>query len=101
VAELFDVLSEPTLLCILQHLQAGPAAVGDIVAVLGMKQANVSKQLGILQQTGVVARKQDGNRAIFSIALSLVFELCGLVCGRLAEQAEERARALAAGPSAL
>jgi DNA-binding transcriptional ArsR family regulator len=94
VADLFAVLSETTRLSILQHLQAGPAAVGEIVDALGMKQANVSKQLGILQQAGVVARQQDGNRAIYSIALPLVFELCGLVCGRLAEQAQQRARDL-------
>ena len=38
--------------------------------------------------------RQEGNRAIYAIALPLVFELCGLVCGRLAEQAEARAKAL-------
>lgn len=97
VAELFAVLSEPTRLSILQHLQQGPASVGEIVVSLAMKQANVSKQLGLLQHAGVVARKQDGNRAIYSIALPLVFDLCELVCGRLAEQAKQRADALSHG----
>ena len=49
------------------------------------------------QKAGVVARRQDGNRVIYSIAMPLVFELCELVCGRLAEQAAELAKALAGG----
>src|SRR5215471_12520222 len=80
VADLFGVLSEPSRLRILQILQSGPASVGELVEQSGFKQANVSKQLGILLTAGIIARRQEGNRAIYSIALPLVFELCDLVC---------------------
>jgi len=95
VAELFAVLSEPTRLRILQMLQAGPASVGEMVEQLGLKQANVSKQLGILLSAGVLRREQQGNRAIYTIAMPLVFDLCGLVCQGLSRHASERAAALA------
>jgi DNA-binding transcriptional ArsR family regulator len=94
VAELFDVLSEPSRLRILQILQDGPASVGELVDQSGFKQANVSKQLGILLSAGVIARRQDGNRAIYSIAMPLVFDLCALVCRGVAQQAAERAALL-------
>jgi DNA-binding transcriptional ArsR family regulator len=94
VAELFDVLSESSRLRILQILQKGPASVGELVEQSGFKQANVSKQLRILLTAGIIARWQDGNRAIYSIKLPLVFELCGLVCRGVAVQAAERAQAL-------
>ena len=94
VAELFGVLSEPSRLRILQILQAGPASVGELVDESGFKQANVSKQLGILLTAGVIARKQEGNRAIYSIALPLVFDMCDLVCRGIARQAADRAAAL-------
>jgi len=94
VADLFGVLSEPSRLRILQILQAGPASVGELVDQSGFKQANVSKQLGILLTAGVIARRQEGNRAIYSIALPLVFDLCDLVCRGIARQAAERAAAL-------
>lgn len=94
VAELFGVLSEPSRLRILQILQGGPASVGELVERSGIKQANMSKQLGVLQGAGVIERRQEGNRAIYSIKLALVYELCGLVCRGMAEQAEERAAAL-------
>lgn len=94
VAELFSVLSEGSRLRVLQALQQGPLSVGELVEICGMKQANVSKQLGILQAAGVISRRQEGNRAIYSIALPLVFELCDLVCRGVAKQAAARAAAL-------
>jgi DNA-binding transcriptional ArsR family regulator len=94
VAELFSVLSEGSRLRVLQALQRGPLSVGELVENTEMKQANVSKQLGLLQAAGVISRRQDGNRAIYSIAMPLVFELCDLVCRGVAKQAAARAAAL-------
>ncbi|MGD0541738.1 MAG: metalloregulator ArsR/SmtB family transcription factor [Tepidisphaeraceae bacterium] len=94
VAELFAVLSEGSRLRILQILQDGPLSVGELVERSHLKQANASKQLGILLSAGIIARRQDGNRAIYSIRLPLVFDLCELVCRGMAQQAAERAAAL-------
>lgn len=94
VAALFGVLAEPSRLQILQILQRGPASVGELVEESGLKQANVSKQLGLLAAADLIARRQDGNRAIYSIRMPLVFELCGIVCKGIAQQAAERAEAL-------
>jgi|SRR5579871_825052 len=94
VAGLFSVLSEPSRLRILQILQAGEASVGDLVKQTGFKQANVSKQLGVLLASGVIGRRQQGNFAIYSIAMPLVFELCELVCNGIAARAEDLAAAL-------
>jgi DNA-binding transcriptional ArsR family regulator len=94
VAELFATLSEPSRLHILQVLQNGPASVSEVVAATCFKQANVSKQLGILQSAGVIARRQAGNHAIYSIEMPLVFDLCELVCKRLAERATAYAEKL-------
>jgi DNA-binding transcriptional ArsR family regulator len=88
VAQLFATLSEPTRLRILQLLQEGPASVGEIVDTLGLKQANASKQLGILYQADVLAREKEGNTVRYSIRMPLVFDLCGLVCNALRAEAE-------------
>jgi DNA-binding transcriptional ArsR family regulator len=94
VAELFGVLSESTRLRILQLLQDEPRAVGEIVAELDLKQANVSKQLGILHAAAVLKRRGEGNRVIYSIAMPVIFDLCKLVCGQAARRAEDRAKRL-------
>ena len=95
VAELFAILSEPTRLRILQLLQDGPASVGEIVEALDLKQANASKQLGILYQAGVLGREKEGNTVRYSIKMPLVFDLCGLVCNGLRVEAEAKLKLLA------
>jgi DNA-binding transcriptional ArsR family regulator len=92
VAALFAALAEPSRLRIVQVLQAGPASVGGIVQQTGFKQANVSKQLRLLLDAGVIDRRQEGNRAIYSIAMPLVFDLCDLVCQGIARHAADHAK---------
>ena len=94
VADLFAVLSEPNRLRILQVLQDGPATVTDVMARLGMKQGNASKQLGILFQAGVLGRRKEGLSVRYWIRMPLVFDLCSLVCGHLRDDAVARAEAL-------
>jgi len=94
VADLFSVLSEPTRLRILQMLQRGPATVGEIMAATAIKQANASKQLGILYQAGMLSRAKEGNAVRYSIRLPLVFDLCDLVCTSLRDDAQAKARLL-------
>jgi DNA-binding transcriptional ArsR family regulator len=95
VADLFAVLSEPTRLRILQMLQDGPASVGEMVETLEIKQANASKQLGILHQAGVLDREKEGNTVRYAIRMPLVFDLCSLVCNGLRKEAETKLKSLA------
>ena len=94
VADLFAVLSEPTRLRVLQVLQSGPATVSEIMAAAQLKQANASKQLGILDQAGVVSRQKQANQVRYAIRMPLVFDLCDLVCTRLRDEAKQRLKAL-------
>jgi DNA-binding transcriptional ArsR family regulator len=94
VARLFAVLSEPTRLEILQILRHEPQSVSELVDELGAKQANVSKQLGILYSAGLLSRERDGNLVRYSIADPMIFELCDLVCGKIRRDAERQLAAL-------
>ena len=58
-------------------------SVTKIVAETETSQANVSKQLRILHDSGFLAREKDGNKVYYSIKEDLVFEMCELVCGKL------------------
>lgn len=88
VAGLFRVLADPTRLAILQSLRPRGRTVGDLVATVGARQANVSKQLGVLYDAGLLSRVRSGNTVTYAIADPLVFELCDLVCGKLKRDAE-------------
>jgi DNA-binding transcriptional ArsR family regulator len=85
LANYFRMLSEPTRLKILNTLKDGSRNVTQITQTVGANQANVSKHLALLLDAGLVSRRQEGNCAIYNIADVLIFELCDLVCGRLAQ----------------
>lgn len=90
VANRFKVLSDPVRLQILSELQNGERNVMQIVAELETSQPNVSKHLRILQEAGLVFRRQEGNSAYYAIADESIFEMCDAVCGSLKKQANEK-----------
>ncbi|NBY00575.1 MAG: transcriptional regulator [Planctomycetes bacterium] len=90
VAKLFDLLAEPTRLDILQNLKKKPLSVGQIVDATNAKQSNISKQLGILHDSGLLKRERQGNLIFYSIADPMIFDLCALVCGKLRKDAESQ-----------
>lgn len=95
VAAQFRVLGEPVRLRILQRLQEGECSVTELVQLLETTQPNVSKHLKLLQETGLVARRQEKNTAYYSVADETVFALCDLVCSRLQERLAAQAGAFA------
>lgn len=90
VAERFKVLAEPLRLSILQALETGERSVTDITNAVASTQPNVSKHLKMLQDAGLLGRRQEGNTVYYSIADEGVFALCDAVCAsvgkRLAKQ---------------
>ena len=88
IARLFAVLSEPSRLVLLQALHGGPLTVSQLVATCAMKQANVSKHLGVLHDHHLVRRRREGISIRYEIADPLIFSLCGLVCGKMERDAK-------------
>lgn len=80
IAQYFRVLGDPQRLRILHCLQAGEHTVGQIAELTGASQSNVSKHLALLRGSGLVARRQEGNRAWFGITAPFIFDLCDIVC---------------------
>jgi len=94
VAARFKVLAEPTRLEILQLLQDGELNVSEVTEAVNSTQPNVSKHLRILQDAGLVSRRQEANSVFYAIADESVFALCEVVCGSLREKLAERMAAL-------
>lgn len=92
VAEYFDVLSEPMRLRLLNLLRDGEKCVQDLVEATQTSQANVSKHLKVMLQAGILSRRSEGTSAYYSVSDDLIFELCTLVCDRLASRIEQQAQ---------
>jgi len=96
VAEYFKVLAELSRLQVLCVLKSGPMSVSEIMAATGLGQANVSKHLKLLHQAGIIARQPQGVSVYYSVSDPLIFDLCELVCQRLAERLEAQSEQLKA-----
>jgi DNA-binding transcriptional ArsR family regulator len=92
VAGRFRILGEPVRIRILQTLQLGEKNVTELVEAVGSTQPNVSKHLRILQDAGIVGRRQEGNNVYCYIADESVLDLCDAVCGSIRQQAAATAK---------
>ena len=66
---------------LLDRLRDGEVSVGELSQSLGAGQQNVSRHLGVLHAAGIVSRRKDGTRVLYSIGDESVFQLCETVCG--------------------
>ena len=94
VADYFKVLSELSRLQVLCSLKSGSKNVTEIMEDKGLGQANVSKHLKILAQSGIVSRTPQGVSVYYEIVEPFIFDLCELVSDRLAVRLQEQSQQL-------
>jgi ArsR family transcriptional regulator len=91
IALRFKALSEASRLKLIQALKSGELSVTDLVSATGLTQANTSRHLQVLVETGILKRRKEGLNVLYAIADQSIFDLCETVCGsvqrRLAEHA--------------
>lgn len=65
--EVFSLLADPTRIQIILALREGESAVGDLAEQLGKSPTSVSQHLAKLRWGRVVAARQEGTRALYSL----------------------------------
>lgn len=83
VAQRFKILSETSRLKILRSLFDGEKSVTEIIENTGLLQANVSKQLKILQNQGIVTCRPVGLMRYYSLTDFTIQKICKAVCGTI------------------
>jgi DNA-binding transcriptional ArsR family regulator len=63
----FQILADPTRFQILETLRGGEHSVNDIVQNVDIDQSGVSRHLRILQETGFVHVRPEGQRRFYSL----------------------------------
>ena len=74
-AKIFNALSDPTRLEILEFLRISEKCVCEIIPRVGLIQPVVSRHLRILKDCGLVRDRKDGNRRLYSITEPKIFEI--------------------------
>lgn len=94
IAGSFRILAEPARLKILHTLGTDELNVSELVVRTGLSQTTVSRQLAIMLNSGVVARRREGLTANYRVTDETIFDICDTVCARLQTQLERRKDAL-------
>ena len=63
----FQTLADPTRRRIVETLRQGERQVNDIVEQAGIHQSGVSRHLRILQESGFVSVRPEGQRRLYSL----------------------------------
>jgi DNA-binding transcriptional ArsR family regulator len=86
IAARFRILGEPLRIRIIQTLERGEKTVSEIVESVGSTQPNVSKHLRLMQEAGIIGRRQQGNLVYCHVSDPSVLRLCDAVCASLGER---------------
>jgi len=87
LADIFRAFGDSTRLALLRELLDGPRNVNDLFNAVGTTQANISRQLKLLHNAGLLNRKQTGLFVSYSISDPLVLEICNVACRKLNQTA--------------
>lgn len=84
VAALLRTLSHPARLMLACKLAEGEFCVTDLEAALDIRQPNLSQQLGVLRDAGIVETRRDAKRIYYKLtearAASLIGALYSIFC---------------------
>jgi DNA-binding transcriptional ArsR family regulator len=67
VADVFQILADPTRRRIVESLRGGERSVGELVELVDIGQPGVSRQLAILENADFVTVRPDGRRRLYSL----------------------------------
>ena len=95
-AAIFKALGHPARLAMVEELGRGERCVCELVAMLPGSQATTSRHLDVLARAGIVERRRDGVRMIYSLSLPCVLDAIpcieGAFEGRACARRGRRAR---------
>ena len=73
--EIFQALSHPTRIAIVEYLRNGEISVGQLCEKVGIEQANASQHLAVLRSKHIVETRKEGNQIFYRLRHPLVGDM--------------------------
>jgi len=89
-AKIFNALSDPARLEIIEFLREGERCVCEIIPHVSLIQPLVSRHLKILKNCGLVKDRKEGNRRLYSVTDPRIFEVVDAVTPELVDVLSNR-----------
>ena len=74
-AGIFQALSHPTRVAIVEYLSQGEMSVGQLCEKVGVEQANASQHLAVLRNKHIVETRKEGNQIYYRLRDPLLGEV--------------------------
>ncbi|MDD5288310.1 MAG: metalloregulator ArsR/SmtB family transcription factor [Dehalococcoidales bacterium] len=71
--------ADPKRLVIIEELREGQKSVSDLIRILAIPQAAVSRHLAVLREKGIVDFRRQGTSVFYSLTDPRICEACDLV----------------------
>jgi ArsR family transcriptional regulator len=84
VARAFKALADPTRVAIVNRLGAHEVCVCDLTAEFELSQPTISHHLKVLREAGIVASRDEGNRAYYRLVPEAIGDLAAVLGARAA-----------------
>lgn len=78
-ADIFQALAHPTRIAIIELLGEGELSAGELMAKLGMEQANISQHLTVLRTKQLVVNRKAGNQVFYSVRDPIIIKVLALM----------------------
>jgi ArsR family transcriptional regulator len=89
-AKIFNALSDPVRLDIIEFLRSGEKCVCEIVPHVDLIQPLVSRHLKILKDCGLLKYRKEGNRRLYSITDYRIVEIIDAMGSDLVDTLSKR-----------
>jgi len=89
-AQFCKTLSDANRLLIIAELAKGEVSVNEIAQRLQLRQANVSKHLGLMRERGLVVTRREGATIYYSLSDPRIIEATKLLKEVQADQIEKQ-----------
>ncbi|HWR68496.1 MAG TPA: metalloregulator ArsR/SmtB family transcription factor [Desulfomonilia bacterium] len=91
-ADILKALAHPVRVRVFEALADGEKTVGELVAMLGEKEANTSRHLAVLRNAGIVATRKEGLNVHYSNRMPCLIPMLGCVNQAVWAMADEHVR---------
>lgn len=78
-ANIFQALSHPTRIAVVEQLRDGEKSAGYLLEKLGVEQANISQHLAVLRAKQIVISRKEGNQVFYSVRDPLLIEVLDIM----------------------
>lgn len=78
-ANVFQALSHPTRIAIVEVLRDGELSAGAIIERLGLEQANASQHFTVLRTKNLVTSRKEGNQVFYSVRDPLLIDVLDIL----------------------